>query len=237
MKIAFISDLHLKAELPENNQIFFKLLEKFSHELDELYILGDFWDYWLGDDDSNPFIDEVRSHLRNFASKVPTYFMTGNHDFALGKRFARETNTHLIKDLKVIHPDGVDILLSHGDVFCTLDLNHQKLRKIFTNNKFVIALALLFPLSFRYKIKNKMKHESHGSFNTKPIETYLVVESEILKMMNKTKTSVLIHGHTHKPATYLMEEGKVRYEIPDWQDRKAGGYILFENGEFFICEV
>ena len=123
MKLAFISDLHLSEHTPKNNQIIYAQMTKWQTELDALYILGDFFDFWCGDDDDNQFIRDIKLSLQTFSRLKPIYFIWGNHDFGIGKRFAKETGITLIKDCTMLRVGKNNILLCHGDVFCTLDIS------------------------------------------------------------------------------------------------------------------
>lgn len=227
MKLIFISDLHLKPESKDKNDLFYSLLKEWKGNISALYILGDFFDYWLGDDDSNDFIEEMKSNLKAFSHETPVYFTGGNHDFAVGKRFARETGVKLLKDLSTVEIGNRRILLSHGDAFCTLDFGYQKMKRIL-QNPFLMFILLKFPLSFRYKIKEKLENKSGEHTNAKPPETYEVVDKSILEFVKKTNANTVIHGHTHHPGRYFISDAKElleRYEIPDWEDHTPGGYI------------
>ena len=229
MKLAFISDLHLSEKTIESNQIFFNLMEKWQNELDALYILGDFFDYWLGDDDNNAFIATIEQTLKNFTK--PIYFIHGNHDFGIGPDFAKRTGVNLIKDCSVINVGKNKILLSHGDVFCTLDKSYQRFKK-FIRNPILLMLLRKTPLKWRLKLKNSLEHGATKQFNQKPATTYLVVDETIARTAQKLQANVVIHGHTHNPGYYLIKStyGTIaRFEIPDWTDRKPGGYVLVED--------
>lgn len=236
MKTVFISDLHLSAHTKKSNAKFIQLLTKWQDEIDALYILGDFFDAWLGDDDQNEFIDEIKHGLKRFSAKKPVFFIVGNHDFALGKRFARETGMTLLKDCTTVKIDNHDILLSHGDIFCTLDIAYQKMRKIL-QNKFTLFLLRYSPLSWRRKLKQTLESKSASSFNAKPAHTYLVVDETIAAIATKAQVNMVIHGHTHVPGSYVIHANSQaisRIEIPDWADREPGGFVLLENGEITI---
>lgn len=237
MKLAFISDLHLSPETFNNNQLFYGLIKKWQIEVDALYILGDFFDYWLGDDDDNIFIREMKSVFKEFTQLKPIYFIGGNHDFALGKKFAAETGITRIPDLTTIAVGPNRILLSHGDAFCTLDIAYQKMKWIL-QNKFIVWLLLKTPLSLRYKIKEKLENKSSAGFNTKSPETYLVVDETIAEIAHKQNANVVIHGHTHLPNRYSVKSpyrnDLLRFEIPDWTDRNPGGYILVDGTKIKI---
>lgn len=238
MKLAFISDLHLSENSFDSNQIFFGLMKKWQNELDALYILGDFFDYWLGDDDNNLFITEIEQTLKNFGK--PIYFIHGNHDFVIGKKFAKRTNVTLLPDLSTIKTEKHTILLSHGDTFCTLDTGYQIYKKIIRNPLLMVTM-LRTPLKLRRKIKDLLENKSSEHFNKSQLEVYSVVNTTIKVLANKHKADVVIHGHTHNPGHYIIDNKPQkdinRFEIPDWSDRKPGGYILLENDKFTIHQA
>lgn len=241
MKLIFISDLHLSPTTPEHNQIFYQLLGKWERDnIDALYILGDFFDYWLGDDDENSFTREMSSKLSQFSQTTPIYFRAGNHDFALGKKYAKRSGMKLIKDMHVTHIAGNSILLSHGDTFCTLDTGYQKMKK-FLQHPITIFVGRRLPLSWRRKLKEVLEHKSGVQTNSKPQHIYHVVDNTIIEYAHATNTDIVIHGHTHRPGSYIIEkQGSkpiYRYEIPDWQDHKPGGYIIVEDDKIHIHQV
>lgn len=231
MKLAFISDLHLSPDTPENNQILFDLLKSWQYTLDGLYILGDFFDYYLGDDDNNEFTRSIKEAFSEFTKHAPIYFLVGNHDFGLGPIFAHETGIKIIQDLTIIKVASNTILLSHGDTFCTLDVKYQRMKKVLQNPLLMFILRKT-PLSWRYKLKELLEKKSASAFNSMPQDTYHVVDETITKFAATHKANIVIHGHTHKPGCYIIETGNLpikRYEIPDWADRAPGGYIMLEN--------
>lgn len=236
MKIAFISDLHLSARSFDNNQLFYALLTKWQDELDALYILGDMFDYWLGDDDQNTFIQEVESTLKRFAQAKPIYFIGGNHDFGIGQSFAHRTGIQILQDCAIITVGDRRILLSHGDVFCTLDIKYQRMKKIL-QHPLMIAMLRKVPLAWRIKLKDKLEHESVRAFNTEPAATYYVVDDAVSAAAAEHGADVVIHGHTHHPGRYVIAgaTGSVtRFEIPDWVERTAGGYVLLDDNKITI---
>lgn len=236
MKLAFISDLHLSPDTFSNNQLFYSLLKKWQDEIDALYILGDLFDYWVGDDDDNVFTREMKQILANFTQYIPIYFIGGNHDFGIGKHFALETGISLLKDLTPLTIGKNIILLSHGDIFCTLDVKYQKMKSILQNpiTKFILRRI---PLRLRYKLKEKLEHGASKEFNTQTQETYHVVDSTVAAFAHKYQANIVIHGHTHNPDCYIIKSKHgilQRFEIPDWVDRKPGGYIMLEDEKIKI---
>lgn len=229
MKLIFISDLHLSPHSITHNKQFYQLLSSWRGQIDGLYILGDFFDYWLGDDDDNLFIREMRHQLQQFGLVTPIYFRGGNHDFALSKKFAKQCKMQLIPDLHLIHVAKQRILLSHGDIFCSLDIAYQRMKRII-QNPIVMFLLLRLPLKTRYKIKAMLEQKSHAKANTQAEHIYRVHTPTVLAYAQQKQAQIVIHGHTHRPGRYPIAGSPIiRYEIPDWQDRKAGGYILLED--------
>jgi UDP-2,3-diacylglucosamine hydrolase len=137
-------------------------MKYWQNNVDALYILGDFFDYWLGDDDDNPFISTIKQSLAQFTQLKPIYFIGGNHDFAIGKKFARETKIAILNDCSTINLDNRSILISHGDVFCSLDVKYQRMKKIL-QNPILIYILTKTPLKFRKKIKDKLEKKSTDS--------------------------------------------------------------------------
>ncbi len=234
--IIFISDLHLSEDTPDRNQLFISYLKKWRGNIDALYILGDFFDYWLGNDDKTPFTEMMINCLRDFTQYTPIYFIGGNHDFAIDDKFASDTNIKLLPDCSIINIDNNKILISHGDVFCTLDVNYQQMKKIL-QNKLVIYLLKKLPLSFRRKLKDKLKKEAHGSYSESRPDIYNVVDDTIYKYAKKANANFVVHGHTHRPGYYLVVSDKnvmPRIEIPDWTKKPYGGFVTYNNNEFNI---
>lgn len=237
--IIFISDLHLSPKTNNNNQLFYSLLKAWQEKADALYILGDFFDYWLGDDDNNEFIAEIKQNLKSFTHHKPIYFIRGNHDFAVGKKFAHETGITLLPEHYVVNLQGKKILLTHGDSFCTLDINYQRMKKII-QNPLIVAILRRTPLSWRYKIKEFLEHKSSQTFhNQASTEIYKVTKESIVEATKKYKVGIIIHGHTHKPGLYNIHDKSLaheilRVELPDWVDRNPGGYVCLSQGNFII---
>jgi UDP-2,3-diacylglucosamine hydrolase len=239
MKLIFISDLHLSPATPKHNQLFFELLSKWQGQIDGLYILGDFFDYWLGDDDDNYFISAIRTQLKQFSLHTPIYFRGGNHDFAVGKKFAKQCGMQLIPDMHTLKVAGNTILLSHGDTFCTLDVGYQKMKRIL-QNPLVMFILRKIPLKLRYKLKESLENKSHATTNSKPDYHYMVVNESVINYATQANANIIIHGHTHRPGNYSLSCKNAtliqRHEIPDWQDRPPGGYIQLNDDQINIIE-
>lgn len=195
----FISDLHLSAQEPDITRAFLSFIKNEAPKASALYILGDFFEYYIGDDDPNPFIASMVEALKQLTDTgFPVFFMHGNRDFLIGKQFAKKTGVILIKDPTLITIQNQKILLMHGDSLCTLDKQHQRFRKI-TRNKIIQKLFLLLPLSYRLKLANSLRNESMKENHYKSADITDVTQSAIDRIMQQYHADKLIHGHTHRP--------------------------------------
>jgi len=231
MSTLFISDLHLDASQPQITKTFFYFLEHIASTADTLYILGDFFEMTIGDDDDNAFTQSIiRALSRLTASGVPVFLMHGNRDFLMGKAFAQRAGITFIPDPTIIELANQKILLMHGDSLCTEDKSHQRFRKI-VHNSIVQKLFLSLPLSFRRKIANQMRKRSIQTNSTKSASIMDVTESAVDAAIKKYHASKLIHGHTHKPNL-----GEKRIVLDAWHDH--GNYLIIDqNGKAELINI
>lgn len=235
----FISDLHLDPSTPAQNKTFVHFLKTSALQADALYILGDFFDVWIGDDHRTPFIDEIKSALYDFTQRdIPTYFMRGNRDFLLGKQFAKATGMQLLSDPTTIQLYGENILLMHGDSLCTLDTKHQKFRR-FVNKPFNQAWMLATPLRFRQWVAKRMRQQSQHHQSTLNDTIMDVAESAVVDVLEHNKTKLLIHGHTHRPAIHtwqLHHDTYKRIVLGAWH--RCGSVLHYaDDGNFQLIEL
>ncbi|MBS0349886.1 MAG: UDP-2,3-diacylglucosamine diphosphatase [Proteobacteria bacterium] len=217
----FISDLHLQESEPQILQIFLKLLQS-ATSADALYILGDLFEVWIGDDDLSPFHLKIINALKQATSNgLPVYFMRGNRDFLIGKRFAAMTGVKLLQDPATINLYGIKTLLMHGDSLCTLDLAHQK-NRTYMHNRFYQWLALRLPLSWRKKAGVWLRAQSRKVVNSQAQYIMDVTDEAVEAEMHKHQATRLIHGHTHRPNIHEHSQG-LRYVLGSWHN---GGYVL-----------
>ncbi|RDI46078.1 UDP-2,3-diacylglucosamine diphosphatase [Aquicella lusitana] len=202
-KTLFISDLHLQASQPEITRQFLALLNRCDASVDALYILGDLFEAWIGDDDDTPFHREIIDALRSAtAHGLPIYFLPGNRDFLIGKKFLRETGCRVLADETKIRLYDTHALLMHGDTLCTRDTAYLRWRKLSHNPVLHTLFFLILPLRLRRHIANKMRVKSeHYTKNTLP-EIMDVTQAEVERVMVKHGVTVLIHGHTHRPGMH-----------------------------------
>jgi UDP-2,3-diacylglucosamine hydrolase len=228
----FISDLHLTEERPEANERFIGFLEDKARDADTLYILGDFFEYWIGDDDIvEPFNAVVVGLLRDLTQKgTPVRFMHGNRDFLIGERFCAATGAQLLQDPTVEEVEGVKTLLMHGDTLCTDDLDYQAWRRTARNPAFQ-ADFLSKSLPERRRLIVQMRERSKEVVQGKPAEIMDVNDDAVREVLRRHDVRRLIHGHTHRPGRHTIEVDGQRCErwvLPDWYGR--GGYIEVARG-------
>ena len=233
MSSLLISDLHLTEERPEANERFISLLEEKGRAAGALYILGDFFEYWIGDDDlAEPFNAVIASLLKDLTRRgIPVYLMHGNRDFLIGEGFCAATGASLLQDPTVLEIAGVKTLLMHGDTLCTDDLDYQAWRRKARDPTFQAAF-LAKPLPERRKAVGQMREQSKQVVQEKSAQIMDVNDEAVRRALRDHGVRRLIHGHTHRPGRHAIEvDGKrcERWVLPDWYGR--GGYLQVERGE------
>jgi UDP-2,3-diacylglucosamine hydrolase len=227
-----ISDLHLTEERPEANERFIALLEDKGRAADALYILGDFFEYWIGDDDLGaPFNAVVAALLKDLTRRgVPVYLMHGNRDFLIGERFCAATGASLLQDPTVVKLGDEKTLLVHGDTLCTDDVEYQAWRRKARDPAFQAAF-LAKPLAERRKAVGQMREKSKQVVQEKTAEIMDVNDDAVRQALRAHGVRRLIHGHTHRPGRHTLEVDGQRCErwvLPDWYGR--GGYLQVDRG-------
>lgn len=221
-RVLFISDLHLSDERPEKTSLFKSLLEGPARKVNALYILGDLFEAWAGDDDSTPPHPEIINMLSDYTgSGGKLYMMRGNRDFLLGKKFALDTGANLLGDIELIELNGNKTLLMHGDTLCTRDVMYQVYRRI-VNNNFTISLFMSLPYSLRVKIWHGVRNFTRNTNKNKSPYIVDVHQPEVEKIMSSYNVTDLIHGHTHKQAIHefmLNNKPARRLVLGDWYEK------------------
>lgn len=227
MTTLFISDLHLDPAQPDITAAFLTLLQGPALQAEALYILGDLFEVWIGDDDDTPFNHQIIAAIAAVTAQgIPTYFMRGNRDILVGKRFARETGMTLLSDPTVIDLYGTPTLLMHGDTLCTNDVKYQRYRQR-SHHPLFKAIAYTIPLSLRRKIAKKMRAKSMDHYHVTDDTALDAVQMTIESAMQEYQVTQLIHGHTHRPNTHhftLNETPATRIVLGAWHD---GPYVLY----------
>jgi UDP-2,3-diacylglucosamine hydrolase len=213
----FISDLHLDAARPEATVALAALLAKHEH-CDALYILGDLFEAWIGDDDDTPLALDTCTLLRAFSDTGPAlYLMQGNRDFLLGERFASRAGAILLPDPTVIDLYGQATLLMHGDTLCTGDTDYQTFRTLVHKPQWQ-AEALNLPLTERREMASQLRGMSKDANSNKAQDIVDVTVQEVIRAMKQHGVKQLIHGHTHRPARHDVETG-TRWVLGDWGEQ------------------
>lgn len=233
MTVLFISDLHLTPDCPAIARAFCHYLENRALDAEALYILGDFFEYWVGDDAMEPFHQDIAAHLKHYSdSGRELYLMPGNRDFALGKRFLRATGATWLKDPTLVELNGEKILLMHGDSLCTQDQQYLRYRK-WIRNPGVLFLLRRTPLSYRKRLGARIRHNSKKAKTGKTLAIMDVTPSEVTRVMEQFSVRTLIHGHTHRPAIHevsVQNQAGRRYVLGDWAEEKGWEIELTDNG-------
>ncbi|HEF0084147.1 TPA: UDP-2,3-diacylglucosamine diphosphatase [Citrobacter youngae] len=202
MTTLFIADLHLCTEEPAITAGFLRFLAGDARKADALYILGDLFEAWIGDDDPNPLHREMAAAIKALTdSGVPCFFIHGNRDFLIGKRFARESGMTLLPQEKVLNLYGRKVLIMHGDTLCTDDAGYQAFRAK-VHQPWLQKLFLSLPLFIRQRIAAKMRAGSLAANSSKSLEIMDVNPQAVIAEMEKHQVQWLIHGHTHRPAVH-----------------------------------
>lgn len=222
MRTLFIADLHLSEHQPQITAAFFSFLENEGKTVDALYILGDLFEVWIGDDEHTPLMDEVAKRLTVFAqsNNCALYYIHGNRDFMIGKKYARQASMQLLPEHSEIDLYGQKVLIMHGDTLCLADKHYQKMRAVIHNPLLQFIFNLL-PLFIRKKIGWKIRTASQSKKRNKHNDMMGVTQSEVQRLMKKHHTKTLIHGHTHQVAEHrfqLTDKMASRYDVGDWSD-------------------
>jgi UDP-2,3-diacylglucosamine hydrolase len=222
----FVSDLHLAPERPAATGRFFRFLDTRARGAAALYILGDLFEYWVGDDDLDaPVARETAAHLRALAeSGTRVYFIHGNRDFLLAGRYARHAGMTLLADPTLIDLAGVPSVLMHGDTLCTDDRAYQRFRRL-TRPGWVKKLLASLPMSLKRRLAGQARAGSEAAKRGKSTLIMDVNADAVADVLRRHQATRLIHGHTHRPARHALDVDGIaceRWVLPDWYGDTAG---------------
>ncbi|SNX28664.1 UDP-2,3-diacylglucosamine hydrolase [Polynucleobacter meluiroseus] len=222
-----ISDIHLTPSMPLTAQRFFDFCEKDAPKVEAVFILGDLFEYWVGDDTvlHSPFHQEVKRALASLSTKVKIYYLHGNRDFLLGSDFLKKTGMTLMNDPAKIAVDGTEYVVSHGDSLCTADVAYQVFRK-WTRKPWIQKLFLSLPAHWRRSIANHLRSKSTAQYQkaerltpvTNRMKTNVTLPAIAAALVTQSGDR-LIHGHTHLPAHHqeqYAEQSWQRWVLSDW---------------------
>ncbi|HEU5437616.1 MAG TPA: UDP-2,3-diacylglucosamine diphosphatase [Telluria sp.] len=227
----FISDLHLQQSHPRTAEAFFAFLAERAVQAQQLYLLGDLFEYWAGDDDLiTPFNQGVAAALRRVSDAgVAVFWIAGNRDFLVGADFARACGLTLLSEPHVTTIGGLQVALVHGDAECTSDTAYMAFRKQVRDPAWQ-AQFLAMPLAQRKAIIGGLRDGSREAHAEKSMAIMDVTPDAIAALHAATGADVLIHGHTHRPALHI-DGARRRYVLPDWELDAAprrGGWIAID---------
>ena len=229
MAIAFISDLHL--EPIENNRLktFYNLLSRANDDFDALYIIGDLFEYWIGDDDEHPVNRNIIQNIKKSTDNgLGIFLMHGNRDFLLGSKFEEMTGAEIIDDMTIIEDEFCKIMVSHGDVFCTDDIEYQKLKKTLRSDEWIKSF-LSKTIEERIIFANQLRSQSAESSSNKAESIMDVNLDYVDEVIEKNNLDILIHGHTHRPAIHKLDSGASRAVLGSWENNE-GWIIEYKQG-------
>jgi UDP-2,3-diacylglucosamine hydrolase len=219
MTTLFISDLHLTPERPDITRAFEQFMAGKALEANRLYILGDFFEVWIGDDDDDPYALHITRLLRQYADNgKQLFFMCGNRDFLIGEDFANASGATLLNDPTLIDLYDTPTLLMHGDSLCTQDQEYMAFRQM-ARSKDWQAELLAKPLAERRAIAQHLRQQSKSMSSMKAEDIMDVTPEEVVKTMNQQGALRMIHGHTHRPAVHqidLQNNSGERMVLGDW---------------------
>jgi len=230
--ILLISDLHLEEQRPDITRAFLALLDGRARAAESLYILGDFFEAWIGDDAMSPFQLSICKALRALSNGgTQVFLMHGNRDFMVGKAFCKAAGCTLLKDPSVVQLNGEPVLLMHGDSLCTRDEAYMRMRR-YLRNPLTLWVLRHLPLGTRHKLARKLRNESRAQTRMKANDIVDVTPEEIPRIMAQYGVRTLIHGHTHRPAIHKLQVGNdaaKRIVLGDW-DHQGWALQVDEQG-------
>ncbi|MEH0758275.1 UDP-2,3-diacylglucosamine diphosphatase [Vibrio sp. 16] len=237
MTTLFISDLHLSPSTPEINACFRKFMREEAIHAEALYVLGDLFEFWIGDDDKSDFASTVREEFKRLTENgVPVFFTQGNRDFLVGKRFAKQTGVTLLGDETTIDLYGRKAVVLHGDTLCTRDVNYLKYREK-VHQPWLQWVFNRIPMFIKKKIVSKVQSDIKDDKQTKSLEIMDVTQSEVARVMAAHGVDLMIHGHTHRPMVHTFDRSgttNTRIVLGDWYTQ---GSVLSYDKESFELQT
>ena len=220
----FIADLHLAQNRPDMTACFLRFLKDDATQAQRLYILGDLFEAWIGDDDDSAYLTTIAKALNTLSALgTEIYYIHGNRDFLLGQRFAKKSAMNLLPEVDLIDLYGKSVVIMHGDTLCTRDIGYQKFRKK-SRSWWWQAIVKSLPLSLRKKMAADYRKKSAAATAMKQQDIMDVTPDEVIKCLESYHSQLLIHGHTHRPAVHELtannKEAK-RIVLGDWYEQGA----------------
>lgn len=231
----FISDCHLDLSKPDTTTILLDFIKNRASHARFLYILGDLFEVWLGDDDPASGFDEIIDDLKRLSETTDIYFLSGNRDFLLGDIFACRAGFEIISEPVSLILDGLRVLLLHGDVLCTDDHDYQAFRAKVRDSRWQTDF-LQKSLQERHQIAAGLRSDSSAAMLEKTAEIMDVNPNAVESSFIAHDAEVLIHGHTHRPGVHRHGRSCIRYVLGDWNSQpsylswsKSDGFTLHDS--------
>jgi UDP-2,3-diacylglucosamine hydrolase len=246
MSTLFISDLHLSAQHPPLTHLFLSFLQDSGKHAEALYILGDLFAAWIGDDEETPFTQQIITALAKLTKQgIAIYFMPGNRDFLIGQNFMQKTGCQLLNDPSFISLYEIPTLLTHGDSLCTLDKRYMYFRRL-SRTPLLQKLFLQLPLSLRQKIAHYLRNKEHP-YTPSNAAKFDIVMSELFNCLRRYPAQLIIQGHTHQPCIQLFQlpcatsqlssansqaaQFRKRFVLSDWSTTQGNVLSISATGE------
>ncbi|MFH0224019.1 UDP-2,3-diacylglucosamine diphosphatase [Vibrio furnissii] len=234
MHTLFISDLHLTPSRPDITHCFTQFMRNEAIHADALYVLGDLFDFWIGDDDPTPFAKQIQHEFKHLTAQgVPCYFTQGNRDFLVGRRFAKQTGVTLLPDEMVIDLYGTSAVILHGDTLCTQDVRYLAFRAK-VHQPWLQWLFNRLPFFIKQRIVAKIQTDIRSDKSQKAMEIMDVTPDEVVHVMDKYQVPLMIHGHTHRPAIHHISDApqKTRIVLGDWYTQ--GSVLVYSESGYSL---
>jgi UDP-2,3-diacylglucosamine hydrolase len=233
VKIICVSDVHLSDTDSQTTAHFFHFLNTLDSSVTALYVLGDLFQYWLGDDILSKVAMDAAQHFKQLSERgITCYFAHGNRDFLLGQDYAASAHFKLLPELSVLTVHGQRFLLAHGDQFCTQDRAYQYYRRL-VRQPLIQRIGLLLPRAIRQRLANFLRKRSMQAQKGKSLTDMDCVPSSMAAALTSHHCTALIHGHTHAYTVDSFEFSGIfypRYVLGDWQEQ-PGNYLKLANGQ------
>lgn len=241
MAIYFISDLHLRGDQPSLLQLFEKFINQLTDDAEAVYILGDLFEVWLGDDMVLPDYQPALKALHRLTQRgVPVYVMYGNRDFLMREQFCQQTGASLLADPSLINLFGVPTVLLHGDTLCTDDVRYQQFRAMVRNPAFQNSFLAKTPTE-RLAVVKEYRQMSVAETSNKSMDIMDVNLQTVVKVLQQQQVYQMIHGHTHRPAIHEVPvDGTMakRIVLSDWHADRGNYLKCTPSGcelHYFTC--
>ncbi|MEX3946439.1 UDP-2,3-diacylglucosamine diphosphatase [Paraburkholderia sp. EG287B] len=236
----FISDVHLNEGIPRTVAAFERFIRVTADQADSVFILGDLFEYWIGDDMLTDVFPARMAALMHTLSErgIALYIMHGNRDFLMGKRFMKAAGAIWLPDPIAITAFGTRLALAHGDAMCTDDHGYQLFRKL-ARNRLVQLLFLAWPFRWRRAIAERARRASENKRSGPRLPKYDVTVKGVAALFKRARANTIVHGHTHRPARH-QEPGGTRWVLPDWDldhGKPRGGYLRVDAEGFRVLPL